>query len=364
MNGFDLFSLLENDVKEATTKESDHTQEVPSDVKNECCNTPSEAVVSTNNDSENNTMENEVEEKSSKDLFEDISQKVEEAESTKKKEKQEEKKKSSTNDSFDVNEFTVIRYYREEIPLTDYFTVEEIAEGVQITKTDGTIKYKKIDGEMVRSRLEKDYPEFVKGHTEMLYYGGKRNFIIPVMIAKKKGNYSIEAEKEVSSNDTSFSLPKIPVQLLLKFIEIARAFGKHHLEVCGEIYYNFDTEKYLLYIPKQTVNRNYVVSNESPGYFQTQMLEKYDHYVQLVCEIHSHHVYDAIPSQLDNENERVPGMFYVIVGRTDKDVPSVFCRTFSLETGHVPKSVTDIFKNYDHPFELIEWSLRDIKIIK
>ncbi|MCM3390542.1 hypothetical protein LG296_19710 (plasmid) [Ureibacillus chungkukjangi] len=173
-------------------------------------------------------------------LIEQLSQKGDEAESEKEVAKQE-KSSSLTKtpkNTFDVNESTIVRYYRELIPLTNYFTTEEIVEGVRLTKKDKTVELKKIDGEMVRQRLEKDFPEFVKGHTEMVYHGGNRNFIIPAVVAKRKGNLEESVQEEVlsSNDDTSFSFPtKIPFRLLNQFIALAKAFGELKLEVRADI---------------------------------------------------------------------------------------------------------------------------------
>ena len=103
---------------------------------------------------------------------------------------------------------------------------------------------------------------------------------------------------------TSFKFPsKIPLKLLLQFINLARLYADFKLEVRGEFYYNFDTEEFLLHIPKQTVSPELVISDEEPGYFEVMQLETNGHFVQLACEIHSHHVYRPLPSSIDNASE-------------------------------------------------------------
>ena len=281
---------------------------------------------------------------------------VKKAETDEKKQKVNQATKNSPakakEEDFDVNTDTIIRYFREIIPITNYFTLDEITNGIKKKKKDQTFEFKKIDGEMVRQRMEKDFPELVKDYTEMKYIGKNKNFIIPVTIAKKKG-CTDEVKKEVeSSNDdpASFKFPsKIPFKLLLEFINLARVYAAQKLEVRGDFYYNFDTESFLLHIPKQTVSYHLVTSDEEPGYFEIMQLEMRGHFVQLACEIHSHHVLQPYPSMIDDESERKPGMFYIIVGNfQEKYIPDIYIRTF-VATGnkewHERCKLTDVFYN-------------------
>ncbi|WP_251402730.1 Mov34/MPN/PAD-1 family protein [Ureibacillus chungkukjangi] len=75
------------------------------------------------------------------------------------------------------------------------------------------------------------------------------------------------------------------------------------------------------------------------------MLERHNHFVQLACEIHSHHEMPSRPSATDNASERQPGMFYVIVGKTNQEFPSVYARTFTLERGHITIKISDLFED-------------------
>ncbi|WP_448193011.1 hypothetical protein, partial [Azospirillum sp. sgz301742] len=103
---------------------------------------------------------------------------------------------------FEPNESTVIRYYGESIDILNYFTTEELAEGLLVKKKDAESERKPLDGELLRRRMEKDFPELVKDMTEMVYIKDK-NIVIPVMKAKKKGNCS-----ETSSFEgVSLSIP-------------------------------------------------------------------------------------------------------------------------------------------------------------
>ncbi|MDD1505528.1 hypothetical protein PVA17_22675 [Lysinibacillus sp. CNPSo 3705] len=292
--------------------------------------------------------------------FEELSANVDaqvqkaEADEKKKKENQATKKSpaKTKEEEFDINNDTIIRYFREIIPITNYFTLDEITNGIKIKKKDQTFEFKKIDGEMVRKRMEKDFPELVKDYTEMKYIGKDKNFVIPVTIAKKKGCTG-EVKKEVESSKdepASFKFPsKIPLKLLLEFINLARVYAEHKLEIRGEFYYNFDTNSFLLHIPKQTASYHSVTSDDETGYFEIMQLEKNGHYVQLACEIHSHHVLEAIPSKIDNESERKPGMFYIIVGNFQTNfMPDIHIRTFvSIDNKewHEKCKLPDLFYN-------------------
>lgn len=292
-------------------------------------------------------------------LFEKLALQADEAQKSKDnaiaKKKATKKKPASTStnvtsEAFNVNADTTIRYHREVLSILDFFTIEEVENGVKITKNDDTVEYTKIDGEMVRERMEKNgYLEFVKGFSQFNYFGEDRNFIVPSTISKKKGNISIK-EKEVKSpsDSTSFLFQydtKIPFSILGQFIALAKMLGNLKLEVLAEIYFNYDTNEFMLHIPKQQVNDLWCISKESPGEFQRKMLEDRGQFVELACEIHSHHEMLCYPSSTDDAGERKPKMFYVIVGETHKDIPSVYARTFTIDGFHVEKNFKDIFSN-------------------
>lgn len=140
-------------------------------------------------------VETETEEQPMTDLFGELSAKADEAEAIREQEvadtqaKKATDSKKTTEKSFDVNLETTIRIGGGAIPLTVYFTPEEITQGIfKKGKGDKEDSYEKISPENVRARLEKDYPEFVKGFTTVTYHGGKRNFIVAVPVGKTKGN--------------------------------------------------------------------------------------------------------------------------------------------------------------------------------
>lgn len=283
------------------------------------------------------------------DLLNELSQ---DTNSENQKEKTQKTKSSKTNKSiqavssenFNINADTVIRYHREIYSILDFFSTDEVENGIKIIKNDDTVEYKKIDEELVRARMEKaGFLEFVKGYSQFNYFGGERNFIIPCIISKKKGHMEISIDKNSNKKYLQGLEPKIPFTLLGQFIAVAKMLGRLNLEVLGEFYFNYDTNEYMLHIPFQQVNDFWCLSKEEPGEFKRKMLIENGQSVELVCEIHSHHSLLARPSSLDDQSERVPSMFYVIVGETDKERPDVFVRTFTPSGNHVEKRLEDIF---------------------
>lgn len=243
-------------------------------------------------------------------------------------------------EKFEVNEDTVIRYYGQAFAITEYFTPEEIAEGILIKKKDEETERKPIDGESVRKKLEKEFPELVKEYTDIVFIKDK-NMIIPTPKAKKKGNC-----RETSSYDgvsCFFSFSKIPFGLLQEFISVARLYGERNLEVRADIYYNMDKEEYFIDYPVQRVHPYWVEVIEDP----VDVLERVMDAVK-VLEIHSHHTMSPTPSTTDNKSERFPGMHYAIVGRIERFFPELFVRQFiSEEEGHVIKHPESVF---EYPF--------------
>lgn len=101
----------------------------------------------------------------------------------------------SEPETWELNTETIIRYGGENIPLTDYFTPEEITNGLpessptdeQTTGDNTAKKLRNITGEDVRKRLENDFGELTEELTTMTFIKEK-NMIIPVLTARKKGS--------------------------------------------------------------------------------------------------------------------------------------------------------------------------------
>lgn len=131
-------------------------------------------------------------------------------------------KKATPVVDFKPNEDTIIRYYGESFSINKYFSPEELAEGILVKKKDEDPVRKPLEAEMLRKRMEKEFPELVKSHTEIVFLKDK-NIIIPMMKAKKKGMM----EEKVLSEDNAFPFPNlIPYELLQDFIAVAKKFGK------------------------------------------------------------------------------------------------------------------------------------------
>lgn len=245
-------------------------------------------------------------------------------------------------EKFDVNENTVIRHYGESIEITSYFTTEELAEGLLVKKKDGEDERKPLDGELLRKRMEKDFPEMVKEHTEVVFLKSK-NLVIITQKAKKKGLDCMEESLSYDSGSSfSFPFPKIPFAILRDFIAVARFYGEVELEVHADVYYQ--NGQYFLDFPQQLVHRYWVEVIES----SSEIVNRVEDAVK-VLEIHSHHKMRPIPSSQDNQSERVPGRYYAIVGLTQKFLPDITARKFiSEEYGHVNLSPELIFEDPFH----------------
>lgn len=226
-------------------------------------------------------------------------------------------KKEKEKDLFEVNQDTVIRYFGESIEIISYFTSEELAEGLLIKKKDGETERRPLDGELLRKRMEKDFPELVKDMTEMVYLKDK-NIVIPVMKAKKKGN----CRKTSSQEGVSFP---IPFKILSQFISLARLYAEQSLEIHADIYRS-TTGHFFLDVPAQRVHKYWCEVSESSA----DIAERVEDAIK-VLEIHSHHWMAPLPSTQDNESERLPGMIYAIIGGLQKPLPDITIRQFISE---------------------------------
>lgn len=283
----------------------------------------------------------------------------EEAEQRKKKEQEDkhpiakesapQPKPAADKDEFNPNEETIIRYYGESHPITAYFTPEELVEGLLVTKKGQDPERVPLTGEMLRKRMEKDFPELVKNHTEIIFIS-KKNIVVPTMRAKKKGNCM-----ETLPTGSVSSFPKIPFSILQRFIFISKRFGCSELEIHADIYFDLLEKEYFLDIPRQQVNRYWVEVVETPQELAERTIDTVK-----VLEIHSHHLMAPRPSRQDDASERVPGMHYAIVGHTNRFFPEVTLRQFvSDEAGYFSKDIGMLFESPyatdEHiPFENVE----------
>lgn len=259
---------------------------------------------------------------------------------------------TSKKDEFEVNAETTIYFYTEVIDINDYFTSEELENGLE-KKKDGEIVYAKITENDVKNRLKKDLPVIEAG--AQLVYMKKKNIVSIVLQAKKKGN------NEGSHMDSSFSNRRIPFEILKEFISISQYFSeKYGTEVHGDIYLKKDTNKFVLDIPKQQAHQLWVEVTESPLETAEKVLE--GNYIKCM-EIHSHHSMSPFPSSQDDESERAP-ILYAIVGRIDKFFPEITVRTFDINNDQHIK--LDAAKIFEYPFSSVStnYDLNVVEVVK
>ncbi|AYB41696.1 hypothetical protein D5F52_26440 (plasmid) [Brevibacillus laterosporus] len=286
---------------------------------------------------------------------------------------------------FQVNTETCIRYGGETIPLTDYFTDDEISIEVLLESNTekGDPTHKAISIDDVRRRLENDFAELTEDLTSMSFIKEK-NLIVPVLQARKKGmilkkrhgiylSLSDAAENKRSNmyipssdgniyhiRDTehltickrtksvpSLSIikegvqlkaPKINWDIITEFIKISRYYAsKYGTEVHAEILWN--GKDYRLSIPKQRVSSQ-LVEPET-----TDFIPKEDEIK--VMEIHSHNFMDAYFSSQDDESEKAP-ILYAVIGRVTDFFPQIKVRT-CLNNEYLELDPNNVF---DTPFEL------------
>lgn len=269
-------------------------------------------------------------------------------------------KKSSTapaastakTDAFEVKVDTIIRYAGMDIPVTNYFDIDVIENGILKTskkdKEDGKFEYRKIEENDLRKKLEEDYPELVANFTTLVYIK-KKNVIVPILQAKKKGLINYDCHLGDSSSESP-SLPKkkIPFSLLSDFISIAKQWSdRFGTEIHADIYFDVERHEFFMDFPEQVVNPVLVEITESP---MTSAIKFLDRQYIKVMEIHSHQRMKAIPSSTDDANER-SRILYAIVGKIDNLFPEITVRTFNTFTEeHIPLQPLQIF---EYPFHHI-----------
>jgi hypothetical protein len=229
---------------------------------------------------------------------------------------------------FSIDKNTTIRYFGTDLSITDYFTVDELTDKTNIIKAED-----------VRKRLEVDFPELVSNLTEIVYLK-KKNLVLPILQAKKKGS-------PVNINELRKDHKRIPFSLLQEFITIAKYFSDTYgSEVHGDIYLDLEHDIFFLDLPKQITSPYWVEVSETAEETALKLLEL--RYVK-VMEIHSHHILNCHPSSQDDESERAP-IFYAIIGNINSYFPSISVRTFQKETqSHLNLEPSAIF---EYPFSV------------
>ncbi|USK41618.1 hypothetical protein LIS77_25960 (plasmid) [Cytobacillus firmus] len=251
-------------------------------------------------------------------------------------------------DPFKVLVDTIVRYAGMDLPVTNYFSIEELENGLSTKKKkkddDGEESaFEPISENALRKKLEDDFPELVANFTQLVYIE-KKNIIVPVLSAKKKGMVDCKETSASAEVSSCSKKKKIPFHILADFIVVAKDFSsKFGTEVHADIYLDRDTGTFILDFPKQVVNPVLCSTDDDNAWLY---VEKYgDRNLIKVMEIHSHHVMPAIPSPVDDANERSP-ILYAIVGRLDKFFPDLIVRTFNKETQkHFNINPSNVFEN-------------------
>lgn len=252
----------------------------------------------------------------------------------------EEKQSTPKKDDFNVKPTTMIMKWGEQIPLLNYFTEDEILNGIGESK-------KKVDAEAVRKRMFKDHPDMVPGLTTLVY-AEKQDVIVVMHQARKKGCTETLSE----SGSVSTKGLRIPFTLLQDFLKIAAyVYECYKTEIHADIYWSMSTKQFVLDVPEQVVHRFYCEVTENPFAQSERMIEgKW----RKVAEIHSHHVMSARPSAQDDESEIVPGIFYIIVGRLQQFFPEITVRIYD------DTMKTHVFLSPDLVFERPHWPSYDL----
>lgn len=246
---------------------------------------------------------------------------------------------------FNVDVMTFVYHLGQEIPVTDYFSVEEIELGLPVKKKDTEeLEYKKIDANEVRKRLENTFPDLIAGYTEMVKIE-KKNMIMAVPKAKKKGLES-NCEK-VSSKEGPFSASKrIPYNILSDFITLSKEYADmFQVELHADIYFDLQTKEFFMDIPRQQVSQFNVERTEDPYITAVKLM---DRKFLKIMEIHSHHYMDNHPSLLDNQSERQENVLYAIVGKVHQLFPQLLVRYFCADTNK--HYIIDPAKVFETPF--------------
>lgn len=223
--------------------------------------------------------------------------------------------------------------------------------------------------------LQKDYPEYSKERTELIF-DEKRKVLMPVLKGSKKGASLITSsqeeemllkqpyalyEKEIdgkrcrcenkteafycvekAASPTGFlryKLPKVPYEIYAKAEEFFRQVSMWcDTEAALELYWDTMDERYVLICPKQRVARAHL-------YIDTDCAlacnERYVHVIQM----HSHGRINCSFSRIDDEDEIATMLYGVFYGYTDNASEAPF---FDLRMScggyRVSVAVEDIFE--------------------
>ncbi len=239
--------------------------------------------------------------------------------------------------------FPVMKSGQEEKDKSIAIPVEVRASGFSLTINPEDIQGKRSATlEEIREVLEGVYPEYTKDRTDMQY--DQRHFVVPVLISSRKGleirplnpgwkHEIIEDEYQdkwrvettpfgvfrcnsSKKDQAAFQLSahKIPRRILEDVIRIFKKTPA--LEHALQIFYDNSKDSYILFEPEQCVTKGSVKFKRD-----LQMEQKYI----LVMDIHSHGMYSAFFSSVDNEDEKGIRL-YMVFGNLDRHTPGYALR--------------------------------------
>ncbi|MFJ6414428.1 hypothetical protein ACIQLG_16735 [Terribacillus saccharophilus] len=246
--------------------------------------------------------------------------------------------KKDKKDEFTLNTDTKIYFYAELIDVNEYFSIEELTNGIPNSiKAEEEITYKKVSERELLKRLKKDYPVLDVSTGAQAVYIKSKNAVSIILQAKKKGSAAAPTHGLVKTD------AKIPFGILKDFIYLAkRVYDLYGTEFHADIYLDHETNEFFLDIPEQEVTGVTVEVTEDE---LTTALRFFDRKCTKYMEIHSHHIMKPIPSPLDNASERMP-IYYGIVGCLDEYLPQLSVRTFDLNKNqHISFNPSLIFED-------------------
>ncbi|MGP4074211.1 Mov34/MPN/PAD-1 family protein [Piscibacillus sp. B03] len=243
--------------------------------------------------------------------------------------------KNKDENTFDIKPNTKFYHLGEEIDITEYLSEDEIKNGI-MRKKKGEEVLEPVTGEDLRKRVEKDFPDLVKSYTELVYLK-KKNLVVAVSKAKKKGLYS-----DCPSGQSS-PLPKIPFSIVVEFCRFAFDVYKEKGTEChADIYYDYDEQDYFLDIPQQIASVVNVEVSEDAVSMAVRLSERRH---RKIMEIHSHHNMSPTPSSTDNQSE-TGSFLYAIVGNINDYFPDITLRYYDRDNHrHVGVDLHQVFEN-------------------
>lgn len=150
-------------------------------------------------------------------------------------------------------------------------------------------------------------------------------------------------EFEQLRNKFTFSLPKIPMEILQKVMSFFKQLSdKYQFEALVHILYDKENKEYVIKVPKQKISHISV---------NHELDEPYPENFIHVMDIHSHNSMPAVFSEIDNDDEKETRL-YAVAGRFDRAFPELTVRA-GCAGNFIDIKPCDVFDitNKDYPKE-------------